>query len=46
VGVAVAIIGFILIRKGESDLSAAELAPTRTTKSLREDASLLKEQVT
>jgi uncharacterized membrane protein YqjE len=46
VGVVVAIIGFILIRKGESDLSAAELAPTRTTKSLRKDASLLKEQVT
>ncbi len=46
VGVVVAIIGFILIRKGETDLSAAELAPTRTTASLRKDANLIKEQVT
>ncbi len=45
VAVVVAIVGFVLIRKGETDLSAAQLAPTRTAENLRRDANLLKEQV-
>lgn len=45
VAVVVAIVGFVLIRKGEADLTAAQLAPTRTAENLRRDANLLKEQV-
>ena len=45
VAVVVAIVAFFLIRKGEKDLSAPQLAPTRTAENLRRDANLVKEQV-
>ena len=35
VGGAVALVAFLLVRKGQSDLSAARLAPERTAASLR-----------
>jgi uncharacterized membrane protein YqjE len=45
VGGVVAIIGFILVRKGQKDLSATRLAPDRTTANVRKDINLVKEQV-
>ena len=45
VGGAVAIIGFILVRKGQNDLSASRLAPERTAANVRRDINLVKEQV-
>jgi uncharacterized membrane protein YqjE len=45
VGGVVAIIGFILVRKGQKDLSATRLAPERTTANVRKDINLVKEQV-
>jgi uncharacterized membrane protein YqjE len=45
VGGAVAIVGFILVRKGQKDLSATRLAPERTTANVRKDINLVKEQV-
>lgn len=45
VGGVVAIIGFILVRKGQNDLSAARLAPERTAENVRKDINLVKEQV-
>jgi uncharacterized membrane protein YqjE len=45
VGGLVAIIGFVLVRKGQNDLSAARLAPERTAANLRKDINLAKEQV-
>jgi xanthine/uracil permease len=45
VGVVVAIVGFLLVRKGQNDLSAARLAPERTAENVRKDIKLVKEQV-
>jgi xanthine/uracil permease len=45
VGGVVAIVGFILVRKGQNDLSATRLAPERTTANVRKDINLVKEQV-
>lgn len=45
VGVVVALIGFILVRKGQKDLSATRLAPDRTAANVRKDLQLVKEQV-
>ena len=45
VGGVVAIIGFILVRKGQNDLSATRLTPDRTTANVRKDINLVKEQV-
>jgi xanthine/uracil permease len=45
VGGVVAIVGFILVRKGQKDLSATRLAPERTTANVRKDINLVKEQV-
>lgn len=45
VGGVVAIIGFILVRKGQKDLSATRLAPDRTAANVRKDLQLVKEQV-
>jgi xanthine/uracil permease len=45
VGGVVAIIGFILVRKGQNDLSASRLAPDRTAANVRKDINLVKEQV-
>jgi xanthine/uracil permease len=44
VGGVVAIIGFVLVRKGQNDLSATRLAPERTTANVRKDINLVKEQ--
>jgi uncharacterized BrkB/YihY/UPF0761 family membrane protein len=45
VGVVVAVIGFILIQKGTSDLKAGNLAPSRTMDSMKRDAHVAREQV-
>lgn len=45
VGGVVAIIGFILVRKGQSDLSATNLAPERTAANVQRDINLVKEHV-
>jgi hypothetical protein len=45
VGVVVAIIAFILVQKGMSDLKAKNLTPRRTMGSLRRDKEFAKEQV-
>lgn len=45
VGGVMAAIGFLLVRKGQSDLSATRLAPERTAASLRKDINMVKEQV-
>jgi xanthine/uracil permease len=45
VGVVVALIGFILVRKGQNDLSTSRLAPERTAANVRKDLNLVKEQV-
>jgi Putative Actinobacterial Holin-X, holin superfamily III len=45
VGVIVAVIAYILIHKGTSDLKASNLAPSRTVDSLKRDAQVAKEQV-
>jgi Putative Actinobacterial Holin-X, holin superfamily III len=45
VGVVVAIIAYVLIHKGTSDLKASNLAPDRTMSSLKRDAQVVKEQV-
>jgi nucleoside permease NupC len=45
VGGVVAIVGFILVRKGQKDLSATRLTPDRTTANVRKDINLVKEQV-
>jgi len=45
VGVAVAIIAYVLIHKGTSDLKASNLTPDRTMGSLKRDAQVVKEQV-
>jgi drug/metabolite transporter (DMT)-like permease len=45
VGGVVAIVGFVLVHKGQKDLSVSNLAPTRTAESVRKDIHLVKEQV-
>jgi hypothetical protein len=45
VGVIVAVIAYVLIHKGTSDLKASNLAPSRTVASLKRDAQVAKEQV-
>jgi xanthine/uracil permease len=45
VGGVVAAIGFLLVRKGQNDLSATRLTPDRTAASVRKDINLVKEQV-
>jgi hypothetical protein len=45
VGGAVAVVAFLLVRKGQNDLSAARLAPERTAANLRKDIKMVKEQV-
>jgi hypothetical protein len=45
VGLVLAIIGALLLRKGASDLSPAKLAPERTAHQVTQDAYLVKEQV-
>jgi hypothetical protein len=44
VGLAVAVIAYVLIHKGTNDLKATSLAPDRTIDSLRRDAQVIKEQ--
>lgn len=44
VGGIVAVIGFVLVRKGQKDLSATRLAPERTAANVRKDINLVKEQ--
>lgn len=43
VGVALAIIAFVLIGKGVNDLKLSSLAPTRTVKNVQRDAAAVKE---
>jgi acyl-coenzyme A thioesterase PaaI-like protein len=45
VGVIVAVIAYVLIHKGTSDLKGTHLAPSRTVDSLKRDAQVAKEQV-
>jgi hypothetical protein len=45
VGLVLAIIGAVLVRKGASDLSPAKLTPERTAHQVTQDAYLVKEQV-
>jgi hypothetical protein len=45
VGVVVAVIAYILIQKGTSDLKAGNLAPSRTMDSIKRDAHVAREQV-
>ena len=45
VGLVVAVIAYVLIHKGTSDLKASHLAPSRTVDSLKRDAQVAKEQV-
>jgi hypothetical protein len=44
VGVVVAVIAYVLIHKGTSDLKASNLTPDRTVSSLKRDAQVVKEQ--
>jgi xanthine/uracil permease len=45
VGGVVAAIGFLLVRKGQNDLSATRLTPDRTAANVRKDINMVKEQV-
>jgi hypothetical protein len=45
VGGIVAIIGYVLVHKGQKDLSASSLTPSRTMGNLQRDAKLAKEHV-
>ena len=45
VGGVVAAIGFLLVRKGQHELSATRLVPERTMASVRKDVNMVKEQV-
>ncbi|ABA58070.1 phage holin family protein [Nitrosococcus oceani] len=45
VGVVVLLIGYGLLKKGQSDLKAKHLVPRRTTRSLRKDKNMVKEEV-
>ena len=44
VGVIVAVVAYVLIHKGTSDLKASNLAPQRTMDSFKRDAQVVKEQ--
>lgn len=43
VGVAFAIIAYVLLQKGTNDLKLSSLAPTRTAKNVKRDAQAVKE---
>jgi drug/metabolite transporter (DMT)-like permease len=45
VGVIVAIVGYVLLKKGQHDLEPENLAPTRTTESLQKDKQMLEEKI-
>ena len=45
VGVVIALVGYLLVRKGQNDLSAGRLAPERTAANLRRDVRLVQEKV-
>jgi Putative Actinobacterial Holin-X, holin superfamily III len=45
VGGVVAAMGFLLVRKGQSDLSASRLMPERATANVRKDLEMVREQV-
>lgn len=45
VGGVVALVGLLVVRKGQSDLSATRLAPERSAASFRKDVDMLREQV-
>jgi hypothetical protein len=45
VGLVAVLIGWVLLSKGRSNLRPANLAPQRTTSSLRQDARFAREQV-
>ena len=45
VGGVVALIGLLVVRKGQGDLSATRLAPERSAASFRKDVDMLREQV-
>ena len=45
VGGVVAVIGFVLVRRGQGQLAATRLAPERTVASVRKDLELVKEQL-
>ncbi len=45
VGVIVAIVGYVLLKKGQNDLEPENLAPTRTTQSLQRDKQMLEEKI-
>ena len=45
VGVAVAVLAFIMIRKGQNDLKAVNLAPRRTVDNVRQDARMMSDHV-
>ena len=44
VGLVVAVVAFILIRQGQSNLSPSKLSPERTIRSLREDKDMVMEK--
>lgn len=45
VGIVVAIIGFALVRQGQSNLKATHLVPERTLRSMRDDKEMVMEKV-
>jgi uncharacterized membrane protein YqjE len=45
VGIALAVIGAIMVSRGKSDLSASTLIPERTVEQASRDAQLVKEQI-
>jgi cation transport ATPase len=45
VGIVIALVGYLLVRKGQNDLSAGRLAPERTAANLRRDVRLVQEKV-
>jgi Putative Actinobacterial Holin-X, holin superfamily III len=45
VGGVVALVGFLMVRKGQKDLSETRLAPERTAANVRKDINLVREQV-
>lgn len=45
VGGVVAVVGLLLLRKGQSELAATRLAPRRTVANVRKDLELVREQL-
>ncbi|AYE85893.1 MAG: phage holin family protein [Sulfitobacter sp.] len=43
VGVLLAIVAYVMVQKGTSDLKLSSLAPTRTAKNVKRDAATMKE---